>query len=804
MNKIILSLSLLLFAFSCNKETIEIDRDITEVTLTAQLSDAAIDSRVATDYSNDSYWDFSWEGTETIYGWYTGCSEPIKYTIEDFDLLTLTFKGEIGDGDYHRFIYQGESDQMPQITANGDLKVDISEQNGNLNKTYLINDQQIPTQYLSGGNVNDIDVRQLGGFMVVDLLLKDFDSQSSYTLTSLAYSDIPVTAEIDMSEIYDSQSLHLNKTNGTVTVSELNEPFTAVTLDGVNYMKATIRLNILPFDLAVGQSVDIDFTVSVTDKDSNSKGLVGGATLTNNGESSLPFARATHNYTVAKITADMQSGITITGATINGWATTVDRGELTFSEIDISYNTITSTYEIYSANGLRAFADLVNGTACSVSNLATEGASEYFNFGAVNRAIRGKLIRDIDLGGIDDQGKGVEENIFTPIGNSNCKYYGIFDGGGHQISGLYINSLTSYMGLFGVISSATIKNLTVSGSVTADMYSGGIIGDTYDSTIDNCTNLVSVYGLGTIGGITGNAYQSTITNCKNVGDIESSGSRTGGIVGSHIVTGDIATAVTIACYISDCSNEGSVEGATNTGGIVGETASRISITNCYNRGDIRGTVSDGAIGGIIGSAFYPGNYAGCIQLVSCCYNSGLIDGGQDVGGIAGYADSYTIENCYNSGVIDGGSNSGGITGSLCDNSEILYCYNRGSVKSSGSNSGGVAGYADNSILYYCLSNSEVTGSDSATLGGVIGKLSNTKSAPSYCYYDSAVMANITAIGTSDVTSLTEVYGVEYLTTMITSGSAAAQFNSIQIPDPWQEDVSPNINDGYPILTWQVE
>ena len=51
---------------------------------------------------------------------------------------------------------------------------------------------------------------------------------------------------------------------------------------------------------------------------------------------------------------------------------------------------------------------------------------------------------------------------WTPIGNYSNKYTGKFDGQGHTISGLYNNTGTSYVGLFGRIGSGgEIKNVGV-------------------------------------------------------------------------------------------------------------------------------------------------------------------------------------------------------------------------------------------------------------------------------------------------------------------------------------------------------
>ena len=118
-----------------------------------------------------------------------------------------------------------------------------------------------------------------------------------------------------------------------------------------------------------------------------------------------------------------------------------------------------------------------------------------------------RLVMDIDLGGIDAEGNGIASKEFTAIGSENNPFKGTFDGGGHKISGLYINETGNYLGLFGCISNATIENLGVSGSVEGLEYIGGVVGFSINSPVTNCYNVGSVEGLGEdldyIGGVVG-------------------------------------------------------------------------------------------------------------------------------------------------------------------------------------------------------------------------------------------------------------------------------------------------------------
>ncbi len=119
---------------------------------------------------------------------------------------------------------------------------------------------------------------------------------------------------------------------------------------------------------------------------------------------------------------------------------------------------------------LEAFRDYINGG---------KGAGEYF-----------KVTDNIDM----STKYGADKDSWTPIGSSSKPFNGTFDGGGFEISGLYINatSLSSNLGLFGY-SYGTIKNLTVSGSVTGGSYVGGIAGEN-EGIISDCHSDCTVTG----------------------------------------------------------------------------------------------------------------------------------------------------------------------------------------------------------------------------------------------------------------------------------------------------------------------
>ena len=287
---------------------------------------------------------------------------------------------------------------------------------------------------------------------------------------------------------------------------------------------------------------------------------------------------------------------TITGGVFTG--TVFNNGTITGNPALITGSgTVTDPYQINTAAGLKWFRDKVNDAK----------TKEETKICAV-------LIADIDL----------KNEEWTPIGIGNgtenngatidFPYSGTFDGNGHTISGLNVNYRNKNGGLFCYVMNATIKNLTVAGSVTHSsgdgVAYGGIVGCADSSTIENCTNRCTVTGNWYAGGIVGWSTDSDIIGCANFGNI-SSPSFSGGICGK---IGGQNDAAGIDATIRDCYNVGMVSG-NYAGGITGQSDSEhidILIANCYNVGSLHG--SDGT-GEIIGALFGPT----CTTIDNCYY-----------------------------------------------------------------------------------------------------------------------------------------------------------------------------------------
>lgn len=268
----------------------------------------------------------------------------------------------------------------------------------------------------------------------------------------------------------------------------------------------------------------------------------------------------------------------------------------------------------------QAFAlDCATGTGWGdfLTQAATKGSDDYYEIDTPEKlawlsckmkhdnnnfkAAKVKLTQSIDMQG--NLGK-----VFIPIAAGTGTpplFAGIFDGQGFTISNLYINAseinnadvstytgkskngATAYaqnIGLFGILSGGTIKNLTLK---DAQIYAASSAG----STGINSDKPISV---GTLVGWVNDA--STIENCVASGSIETSGAtnRVGGIVGN-------VKTITITNCVSSVSVTASGEN-TNVGGIVGalRNGGKVNMSSCVYSGNSLYTV-DGSVGAIAGS-----------------------------------------------------------------------------------------------------------------------------------------------------------------------------------------------------------
>ena len=285
------------------------------------------------------------------------------------------------------------------------------------------------------------------------------------------------------------------------------------------------------------------------------------------------------------------------------------------------------------------------------------------------------LTADIDLSSYCSAAK---RRNWTPIGGEGISFNGHFDGGGHRISGLFIDrqflpedTAPMEQGLFGYGGStdAVIENLTVEGTIKDIGDFAGLVVGYFNGTLLHCYsegNLDCVAGSGSaIGGLAGHGGWRT-EGCINRADVAGL-SQTGGIAGYAM--GDVI----------NCFNYGTIEGGSDTGGIMG--VSDALVYGCRNFGPVTGSRDlSSCTGGIVGNQNY--------GKIVACRNEGPVSGFQWAGGISGYSRQGSfVWNCVNRGKVAGTRQVGGLVGSLSSNSSgwgfattLRGCLNLGEVE----------------------------------------------------------------------------------------------------------------------------
>jgi hypothetical protein len=238
----------------------------------------------------------------------------------------------------------------------------------------------------------------------------------------------------------------------------------------------------------------------------------------------------------------------------------------------------------------------------------------------VRNALDGKyiILNDILL---DEEGAGFEgSNGWKPIGDPFSPFTGTFNGNSCSITNLWINRPSDdYIGLFGGIENAKIKNLGV------EIAEGKDIKGNFE-----------------VGGIAGYINNGAIINsCLN-----------GNINGSYDVGGIAGMAYGDSCIINSCS-DGNINGDFDVGGIVGFIYSKSRIVNSCSSGNVSGCDKVGGIAGYIGNG---------VSITNSCSTANVNGSGKYIGGIAGNIKNGSIVNSYSSGNVSGCEYVGGIAG----------------------------------------------------------------------------------------------------------------------------------------------
>ena len=268
-----------------------------------------------------------------------------------------------------------------------------------------------------------------------------------------------------------------------------------------------------------------------------------------------------------------------------------------------------------------------------------------------------KLSGDLDLG----------EKNWAPIGiSSGTAFAGTFDGDGHTIRGLCIDTSENYAGLFGYVKNGTVKNLDVeAGTIKSAKYVGVVVGqlavtaaEGNYAVVENCHVTAELLDAVQIGGVVSRASttgatpdQMRITGCSaEITGIATTGEFAGGIVGAAG-----------SCVISYCT-------VTNSKLITGGE---------------RGSSSFITVGGIVACQ---GASSAAAHIYNCCVDNvelGIYEGSTgkefEVGGLVGRA-AHTdmmseIKNCFVGKVTMSNPTAPDYVGSLAGVAKYMLLYN---------------------------------------------------------------------------------------------------------------------------------
>ena len=271
----------------------------------------------------------------------------------------------------------------------------------------------------------------------------------------------------------------------------------------------------------------------------------------------------------------------ISGNVPAGYSVVEENGVYSVSH---DYTTVDGGMEIYTANGLKAFAELVNG----------------------GESYKGKtvsLANDIDLNNVE----------WTPIGTSSNIFKGTFDGQGNTVKNLVVNGGSeSNKGLFGVTHDGEIKNLVVENAKVSGRLNVAVVAGTpYTSKYTDITvkGHVEVNGMAYVGGVGGkNAYADWTNITVNVDET------------SYVNANSVENGTAYRSYV------GGVCGFNGEGGH--------SFKNITSNIYVKGSTID--VGGMFGIAHYGNMFENCVCTGDVeVYAASEAGDAEEIGGIAG-------------------------------------------------------------------------------------------------------------------------------------------------------------------------
>lgn len=299
-------------------------------------------------------------------------------------------------------------------------------------------------------------------------------------------------------------------------------------------------------------------------------------------------------------------------------------------------------------SGFAGRVDMAEGTTLTVNNQAYALIREAAELRNMTSDGHYALAADIAL----------DEGFFDPI----ASFTGIFNGLGHTISNLKIESSNNNLGLFGQVSTdstvaqvgnvglidvdingtgqarnvgalvgnlseALVFNSFSSGTVQGYEQVGGLIGLSSTGDVSYAYSTADVSGVYEVGGLIGTMEGGSVRNSYSAGDVTGAEYRIGGLIGR----------MRFNSSVSQSFSTGNVEGDLDVGGLVGNVDNS-SLIHTFSTGNVVGR--DGVVGGLVG--YYERGTHGT-GSITYSFSTGEVSGGGDVGGLVGAWDTGSAQ-----------------------------------------------------------------------------------------------------------------------------------------------------------------
>jgi filamentous hemagglutinin family protein len=404
----------------------------------------------------------------------------------------------------------------------------------------------------------------------------------------------------------------------------------------------------------------------------------------------------------------------------------------------------------------------------------------------------------------------------------------VFTGLGHTISNLTITNATINAGLFGIAASAaadasgpalitSIRDIgLLNTTITATgNFIGALVGNNNGSIKNVYAKGGKVTGNQRVGGLVGNnqvmylapSYTDLFTDIEVAGNYY-----VGGLVGYTIVTANENTINFERIHAFGNVKYASASGASSRGqmgGLFGTflSSANIILKDSYATGAVVAEVTSGLVqrvGGLFGNI---NNGGGKSFEISNSFATGAVKGGDNVGGLIGYAtvsglfslsDSYATGNVESTGI--GNPNINGVAGGLIAylsvapvndeklGAKIARVYATGDVTIQAGTAGGLIGSSSKASssnqAIFTISDAHATGNVLAaatvgtiTVGGLIGSLASGYLENSYATGDVTSLYGASVgglVGTLSSSTITGSYATGDVTGMINVGGLVGE------------------------------